>query len=186
MDKSASRKTEEAMLIKSAREGDSLAFALLMHRYSHLLHSYIGTLAVSESEKEDLAQEGLIGLLKAVRSYDDKQAEFSTYAVVCMKRSIITALRKYNRSASALVSELPTEESDTAEGESPETGFLDSESGRILYNRLFRVLSPLEKQVFELYLSDMSYAYMAKALGRDVKSVDNAVQRIRAKLRRMI
>lgn len=177
---------EDALLVASAREGDSLAFALLMHRYSRIMNSYIGTLSVSESEKEDMLQEGLIGLLKAVRSYDESKAQFSTYAVTCMKNSIITALRRYNLNAAFLPSASPLDELKTPESDSPEGIYLVAESGRLLHDRLFKALSPLEAKVFELYLADIPYAEIGRQIGKDTKSVDNAVQRIRAKLRRII
>lgn len=177
---------EDALLVSSAREGDSLAFALLIHRYSRVMNSYIGTLSVSDSEREDMLQEGLIGLLKAVRTYDSTKAGFSTYAVTCMKNSIITALRRYNHGAAELPSANPLEEMAGMEADSPEGIFLVEESGKLLHDRLFKALSPLEKKVFELYLADVSYSEIGARIGKDVKSVDNAVQRIRSKLKRVI
>ena len=177
---------EDALLVSSAREGDSLAFALLMHKYSRLISSYIGTLVGTESVREDLLQEGLIGLLKAVRSYDESKAQFSTYAVACMKNSIITALRRYSRNAAELPSASPLGELEAPSADSPEGIYLVSESGKLLHDRLFKALSPLEARVFELYLADVSYVDIGKKIGKDVKSVDNAVQRIRAKLKRVI
>lgn len=177
---------EDALLVASAREGDSLAFALLVHRYSRVMNSFIGTLSVSESEKEDLLQEGLIGLLKAVRSYEEEKAMFSTYAVTCIKNSIVSALRRYNKSAALYPSLQELEEAEAQEAESPELIYLDTESGRLLHDRLFKALSPLESKVFELYLADETYAEIGRKLGKDVKSVDNAVQRIRSKLKRII
>ncbi len=177
---------EDALLVASAREGDSLAFALLVHRYSRVMNSFIGTLSVSESEKEDLLQEGLIGLLKAVRSYEEEKAMFSTYAVTCIKNSIISALRRYNKSAALYPSLQELEGTQAQEAESPELIYLDTESGRLLHDRLFKALSPLESKVFELYLADETYAEIGRKLGKDAKSVDNAVQRIRSKLKRII
>lgn len=177
---------EDAMLVSSAQQGDSLAFALLIHRYSRMMNSYIGTLAVSESAREDLLQEGLIGLLKAVRTYDEGKAKFSTYAVSCMKNSIITELRRYNRNAAELLSASPFGELEAPDSETPEGIYLVTESGRLLHDRIFKALSPFEAKVFELYLADYSYARIGETLGKDTKSVDNAVQRIRAKLKRVI
>lgn len=177
---------EDALLVASAREGDSLAFALLVHRYSRIMNSYIGTLSVSESEREDLLQEGLIGLLKAVRSYEEEKAKFSTYAVTCIKNSIISALRRYNKTVSFVPSSEIFGGTEPQEAESPETILLDTESGRLLHDRLFKALSPLESKVFELYLADETYAEIGKKLGKDVKSIDNTVQRIRSKLKRII
>ena len=177
---------EDALLVASAREGDSLSFALLVHRYSRIMNSYIGTLSVSESEREDLLQEGLIGLLKAVRSSEDEKASFSTYAVTCIKNSIISALRKYNKAAVLLPETQVFGEAEVSESSSPEQILLDTESGKLLHDRLFKALSPLETKVFELYLADESYAEIGQKLGKDVKSVDNAVQRIRSKLKRII
>ncbi len=177
---------EDTALVTSAREGDSLAFALLMHRYSRVISWFIGTLSVSEAIKEDLLQEGLIGLLKAVRSYEKEKAQFSTYAVTCMKNSIYSALRRYNRNAAELLSASPLDELESTEAQSPEGMFLEIESGKLLHDRLFKALSPFESKVFELYLADVSYSEIGKRLGKDTKSIDNAIQRIRAKLKRII
>ena len=178
-------RTDERALIEDARRGDQAAFETLAKNYSRVLDWHIRSLSRSCGLHEDLFQEGMIGLLKAVRSYEPDSSAFATYASLCIRRSIISAIRKYSNHNHRLVffDEAPPEElgADSAESE-----FIDRESTGILYDKVFEALSPYEKRVFEMYLSDMSYIDMACVLGRDVKSVGNAVGRIRRKLRKVV
>lgn len=177
----------ENMLIDSAKQGDAQAFALLADKYNHLLEWFVRKLSLPISEKDDFIQEGLIGLLKAVRTYDGKSSSFVTYASVCIKRSIISAVRKYNKQSNVLI---PYDDNldDTIPdvSGSPESDFIDRESVGILYNKVFSVLSDYELNVFEMYLLDMSYEDISKKLNKSLKSVGNAIYRIKKKLKQTI
>ena len=177
----------ENMLIDSAKQGDARAFELLAVKYKKLLEWYVKQLRIPVSETDDFIQEGLIGLLKAIRTYDGKSSSFVTYASVCIKSNIISAVRKFNRHYNTLV---PYDDNldDTVidVSGSPESDFIDKESVRIIYNKVFSVLSQYELEVFEMYLSDMSYGDMSRKLGKDPKSIGNAVFRIRKKLKQTI
>ncbi len=177
---------EESALVASAKEGDSDAFDLLASRYQGFLSSYISSLSVLPSEKEDLMQEALIGLLRAVRSYDTEKAGFSTYVSACVKNSVISYLRRYGRQNKVL----PMEDVSSAGGDydanTPELHFIDHESTAQLQQKVFSVLSPYETKVFEMYLAETPYALIAKRLNKNEKSIDNAIQRIKAKLKKLV
>lgn len=177
---------EEEETIARARSGSSEAFAALAERYVPLIKKHVGRSYVPASERDDLMQEGLIGLLKAVRSYDCRYSSFATYASLCIKHSIISALRKYSRASCVYLSGSPLELTDCCEADGPEVDLVGREDVRALYETVFGILSPMERRVFELYLSGASYKAMAVSLGLGVKSVDNAVARIKAKIKRSV
>lgn len=183
-------KTESStvnMLVESAKQGDTVAFELLAEKYRRLLNWYVKQLNLPLSEKDDFLQEGLIGLMKAVRTYDGVSSSFVTYASVCIKSSIITAIRKYNKHKNPLLSYDDNLNSNIPDvSNSPESSFIDKESVGILYDKVFSVLSEYELNVFEMYLSDLSYKDMSKKLNKDSKSVGNAVYRIKRKLKQTI
>ncbi len=174
-------------LIIASRNGSGEAFDVLCASFKPLIYSYIMSLNVSPSERDDLYQEGLIGLFKAVRSFDNESSSFSTYASICIKRSIISALRKLNRNNRFELSANP--ESDFSSVEwvpSPEYGVVERENSREWYNTFINDLSPFERRTFHMYMRGASYSRMAKELSCSEKSIDNAMTRIKAKLKRKI
>lgn len=181
----------EAALLSRARAGDSEAFATLAASYRRLVYWHVSR-SVSGAENpwtnsDDLFQEGLVGLLKAVRTYDGVSSAFSTYASSCIGHSVVSAVRRYRRQSAA---SLPLDDTgwDAAAGSasSPETELIDRESSTLLYARVLSGLSAFERAVFELYLSDYSYAEIASRVGKPEKSVANAISRARRKLRAML
>lgn len=178
---------DENDIVASAREGDGEAFEVLAERYQRFIKGYVSSLVVPESEKDDLIQEGLIGLLRAVRTYDGRTSQFSTYSSACVKNSIVSALRKYNRESDYIVTDAMAELVSEGESiDSPELSLIDRESTNLLLDKIFSALSPLEAEVFELYLAEVPYAVIAKRLNKNEKSIDNALQRIKAKLKRLV
>lgn len=176
--------SEEA-LIASAKSGDDLAFEALARSYKRLLDFHVKHFEPHPSMYDDLFQEGLIGLLKAVRSYDGKSASFATFASLCVRNSIISGVRKYSNQTSKTVilpDNLPEEETSP----SAEDVLLDSVRVRSLYDKVYEALSPYERTVFDMYLSDMPYENIAFVTGKSVKSAANAVFRIRTKLKQII
>lgn len=176
----------EDRLIIQAKAGSSEAFTALAHKYNPLIKKLVGAADVPSSERDDLTQEGLIGLLRAVRSYDNESSSFSTYASLCIKHSIISALRKYSRVSCVYLSDSPLVLACSAGEESPEAALVDKENTKALYDTVSTILSPLEGRVLEMYLSGASYKEMASALSKEIKSIDNAVQRIKAKIKRAV
>ncbi len=176
--------SEEA-LIASAKKGDEQAFELLAQSYKRVLEFHIRQTDSDPSNYDDLFQEGLIGLLKAVRSYDGKSASFSTFASLCVRTSIISGVRRYASQTSKTVT-LPEPILEEGTTPSAEEVHLDGERARLLYDQVLKALSPYEKEVFEMYLSDMSYESIAFAVGKSVRSISNAVFRIRNKLKQIV
>lgn len=174
--------SEEA-LIASAKNGDEYAFAMLADSYKRVLDFHIKHFDPHPSMYDDLFQEGLIGLLKAVRSYDGKSASFSTFASLCVRNSIISGVRKYSNQTKNLVLPDLTEEETVP---SAEEVLLDKVRVNALYNKVYETLSGYEKIVFDMYLMDMPYENIAFVTGKSVKSTCNAVYRIRTKLKQLI
>jgi RNA polymerase sporulation-specific sigma factor len=172
---------DEARLIARARLGDGEAFAALVDSYKRLVYWHISHSAsfVSAADEEDLYQEGLVGLLKAVRTYDGVSSAFATYASSCICHSVISAARRLRKQNGDVV---PLDDTELVSGSSPESDLLDRESISLLYERVFSQLSGYERSVFELYLSDRSYADIARVMGKTEKSIANAICRIRRKL----
>ncbi len=174
-------KNTEYELILAARNNSEDAFGKLYRQYLPVIFWCVSSFSPPASEKDDLVQEGVIGLLKAIRTYDNVSSAFQTYASLCIRRSVISALRKYNRSSRLVYT------ADPAAGpgaENREPTFTDREDGRQLYAKFIKELSPFEKKTLTLYISGMTYAAMAEKLNCPAKSVDNAITRIKLKIKK--
>lgn len=176
----------EEDLIASAKSGDELAFEALADTYKKVVEYHIKSLVTNPSDHDDLFQEGLVGLLKAVRSYDaSKTASFATFASLCVKNSIISGVRKNATQTSKTVI-VPKTVEDGETSPSAEEILIDKVRAKLLYDKVYETLSAYEKTVFDMYLSDMSYESIAFVTGKSVKSTSNAIFRIRNKLKQMI
>ena len=187
-------------LIRRLRDGDGSVMDYLMEKYKDLVRRKARLMYLPGADQEDLIQEGMIGLFKAVRDYEkDRDASFSTFADLCISRQIYTAVeagarKKHaplNHYVSLSQSEDRDEDKQAYEPEdvwekSPEELVIDQENTRLLEETIEQELTPLEKQVMDLHLTGMGYREIAKVLGRDGKSTDNALQRSRGKLRRAL
>ncbi len=192
-------------LITEYRDGDTHAADLLMVRYKDMVKSLAGSMYIIGGETEDLIQEGMIGLFEAVRDYDSgRDASFKTFARLCVSRKMYSAIKLSGRkkhmplntyisiyneddrredggSSVSLQDVLPAG-SDTE----PESIILNQEKALEISEAIERELSPLEKSVMDLFMTGMGYTEIARVLGRDEKSTDNALQRIRGKLKRYL
>ncbi len=175
----------EERLVASARSGDQRAFEQLAENYRRILEWHVSCIGVPESHRDDLLQEGLMGLLKAIRSYDGRSSSFATFASLCVRNSIISAVRKYNKQTCKTVF-LPDDGEQYETVPSAEETIIDGERVRILYDKVYTALSAYEQTVFEMYLSDLSHDSIAFATGKSVKSTVNAIYRIRKKLRKIV
>ncbi len=179
-----------AALIEKTRHTDKEAFKHILVIYSGMLHSIIHSFDIPECDHDDLYQEAQMGLYKAVMTFDSRYSSFSTYAYVCIKSSVLSCLRKSNAKSTIpqdLIYSLSDEDFDVISVfDNPENEIIDKESLETLLEKINCLLSPLEKKVLSLYLSDTSYVNMAKLLGKTEKSVDNAIQRIRRKLKTLV
>ncbi len=190
----------DAELITRARSGDRTAEEVLVLRFGRLVRACARPLFLMGGDSEDLVQEGMMGLLAAIREYDpERNAGFRTYAEVCIRNRLLSAVRAASRDKhTPLNSYVPLDTAlfdDTEHDErgsvdqrqgNPEALFIQREDMQERMNRIYSQLSPLETRVLRLYLSGMSYSEIASKCNRPLKSVDNAVQRIRQKIARQI
>lgn len=176
----------DAELTALVREGSEPAFEIICERYSPLISSIASGYSVAGLDKNDFIQEGMLALLSASRSYrEDRSTSFRTYAGVCITRRFLSLIKKSGNKSTvpsdALVSldELDILESDRS---NPETVLLEKESSDALKKAITDRLSDFELSVLRHYLRAWSYSEIADKLGVSIKSVDNALQRIRKKI----
>ena len=193
---------QDELLVRQAQSGDNEAEARLLDKYKPLVKAKSRAYFLIGADTEDIIQEGMIGLYKAIRDYDkEKNASFRSFAELCINRQMITAVaasnRKKNMPLNTYVSyDMPAggdEDSDMrlvdilqSQTElNPEKLLIDKEHNRDLKSRLKEVLSTFEQQVLTYYLEGMDYTAIAKKMQKPPKSVDNALQRIRSKAARL-
>ena len=168
--------------IAQAAAGDQEAFALLAHRMMPLIHDQIRRLGCEGLEDEDLAQEALMGLLAAVRTYrPDGGASFTTYATACIRNRLLSLAR---RNGPRMDHEQSLEDSPELAAANDDPSHLlmyKEELGDLLAQMRIR-LTAMEYRVFRMWMSGFSYAEIATRLDITTKAVDNAVQRIRRKM----
>ena len=173
-------------LLEKIKNDDKFAMNALIERYRSTVEAIAMKYINSPLEKEDLVQEGMIGLLAAINSYRcDKGAKFVTYASRCVNNSVQTALRKFSRMKDIPPSNIVTLEEDYFEnltGLSAEDEYLAKESVSTLTEVLYEGLSSFENEVLRLYIVGCPYGEIAARLGKNPKAIDNAIQRIRKKL----
>ena len=189
----ASAPSDEVLCAASAR-GDSRAEGELVSRYGWLVRACARPLFLAGGDGEDLIQEGMLGLLTAIRGFDPgRDASFRTYAEICIRSRLRTAVRaaqggKHAPLNQSISYEPPLFDAANARlvlsAESPEDVVIGREELRERLAALRSQLSELEGQILTLYLSGLSCAEIAKRAGRSKKSVDNAIQRIRRKMAR--
>lgn len=172
---------EANLWIRRAAEGDDRAFASLATGYTAVIRSMIAPLGVSEEDKSDLYQEGLIGLYKAVLLYNPDLSSFSTFARVCIRSAVLGALRKTRKESVPRAENLADGEIRD-EAPSPEQILMGKEALSDLLTKLDRLLSPMERRVLGLHLQGMKQKEIASRLGKDTKSVENTLFRLRRKL----
>lgn len=172
-------------LVRSAKN-DKKAVSELIVRYLRTVHFLASRYA--PDIYEDLVQEGFMGLLKAVNTYrHDENVKFSTYANVCVRNKIITSLRKNSLINSVeFTDDMAKDLFANDNSQSPESIFIENEQMDEVYKRITSALSEQEWKVFQLFLTGMAYNQMALNLGVSVKSVDNAMQRVRRKLKSVL
>ncbi|MGI6117358.1 MAG: sigma-70 family RNA polymerase sigma factor [Bilifractor sp.] len=197
MAKGSEESFSDEELVARFRRGDREAGNVLVERYKYLVRIRARALYLAGGDRDDLLQEGMIGLFRAMQSFDpgkEDGASFRTYASVCVSRQMYSAAvssrRKKNLPLNESVSldELAERQADRQIGtaESPETILLGQESESALLDRINSRLSAYERKVLALYLEGMDYHQIAARLGKPDKSVDNALQRIRGKVQKLV
>src|SRR5437879_6922053 len=196
----AQRELEDLQLVLRARNGDAGALDALIRRYTGFVRLKASSYFLAGGDSEDLVQEGLIGLCKAMRDFrPDKETSFRSFAELCVTRQIITAIKTATRfkhsplNTYVSFSHTPAgqdPDSDVTLGdalpgshvEEPSVGVISSEELQSLVFCLGTGLSRLEADALRLYLEGSSYEDMADELGCDTKTIDNALQRVKRKI----
>ena len=183
-------------LIFCFKNGESEILDYLMEKYKNMVRKKARTMFLIGGENDDLIQEGMIGLFKAVRDYQpDKDASFQTFAGICVDRQIYNAIQSSNRQKhQPLNSYISLSEQDgeneehlgDAWVENPESIIIDQENVQSLEQEITTTLSPMENQVLEYYLAGNGYGEIAQIMGKTPKSIDNALQRIRTKIKEQL
>lgn len=189
-------------LIVRLRDGEQQITDYIMEKYKNLVRSKAGSMYILGADRDDLIQEGMIGLFKAIRDFDSgRDASFFTFAELCISRQMYSAVQAAGRMKHIpLNSYISLYGNGTEHGEeedgmlsiladhglNPEDFVIDKENVELLEKRMEQELSGFEKQVLDLYVTGMSYSQIARVLGRDEKSTDNALQRLKSKIKKMI
>jgi len=191
----------DEMLVSHAKNSET-ALEYLIEKYKNFVLKKSRPYFLIGADKDDLIQEGMIGLYKAIMDYNgDKNASFKTFANLCITRQIITAIKTSTRqkhiplnSYLSLDKPLFDEETDVTVGENisselftePEEQIIHSEDINNIRNGIDTVLTDMEKRVLKLYLEARSYKEISQALKKPAKSIDNALQRVKKKLEKHI
>jgi RNA polymerase sporulation-specific sigma factor len=196
----AQRELEDLQLVLKARNGNNEAMDALIRRYTGFVRLKASSYFLAGGDNDDLLQEGLIGLYKAVRDFrTDKETSFRSFAELCVTRQIITAIKTATRFKHAplntYVSFSHTPAGQEGDGEcslgdalpgpavqEPPLVVISTEELQSLVFSLGTGLSPLEAEALKLYLEGSSYEEMAELLGCDTKTIDNALQRVKRKI----
>ena len=195
-------KMSDEELIRAYKNGMSEASDFIFEKYKNLVRMKARQFFIIGADSDDLIQEGMIGLYKAIRDYDSaKNNEFMYFASLCISRQIMTAVTANNRQKNMPLNSYISLDStvtdrggkDVVLGDAiaseydinPETMVIDKEKENSVLRGIFESLSKMEKQVLSLYMEGMNYDQIAKNIGKNVKAVDNAIQRIRNKINGM-
>ena len=193
---------EDTELVRRARGGDERCLEALLGRYRNFARSKARSYFLAGSDKEDVVQEGMIGLYKAIRDFDlDQDTPFRAFAELCISRQILTAIKTANRHKhqplnSSISLDAPLHASDDGGDRSigenlvaprvsdPVELVISAEEIEAIRDSMKENLTELEGDVLRLYMDGKSYEEIAGTLGNHVKSIDNALQRIKRKLQR--
>ncbi|ANF98401.1 MULTISPECIES: RNA polymerase sporulation sigma factor SigH [Paenibacillus] len=189
-------------LVEAVRQGDSEALEYLITKYKNFVRAKARSYFLIGADREDIVQEGMIGLYKSIRDFkNDKMSSFKVFAELCITRQIITAIKTATRqkhiplnSYVSLDKPIYDEDSDRtlldvicgSQVSDPEELVINKEEFTGLEDKMSEILSDLERKVLMLYLDGRSYQEIAVDLCRHVKSIDNALQRVKRKLERYL
>jgi len=189
-------------IVDYARDGSNIALEFLIHKYKNFVRAKARSYFLIGADREDIIQEGMIGLYKAIRDFrSDKLSSFRAFAELCVTRQIITAIKTATRqkhiplnSYVSLNKPIYDEDSDRtlldiisgSKVTDPEELIINREEFGDIEEKMVQILSDLEWKVLMLYLEGKSYQEIAVELRRHVKSIDNALQRVKRKLERYL
>ncbi len=189
----------DEQIVSLIKQGDEKALSYLLEKYKNLVNMKVGKYFIVGAEREDIVQEGMIGLFKAIKNFNtEKQSTFKSFANICIERQLITAIKSSNRQKNIPLNSylsLNTAAYDNNDEDSVE--LIDTFNSKIIEDPLDTImkkeyyenvqeaitksLSKFEKQVLDRFIKGDSYSTIAQKLNSPVKSIDNAIQRIRKK-----
>jgi len=194
--------TDEEVVRLAQRDGDGAALEYLLNKYKNFVRTKARSYFLIGADHEDIVQEGMIGLYKAIRDFkEDRLSSFRAFAELCITRQIITAIKTATRqkhiplnSYISLNRPIYEEDSDRTlldvitedVPSNPEEMLIDREDLSVIEGRIGQMLSDLEKEVLIRYIEGKSYVEISEEMNRHVKSVDNALQRIKRKLQKYL
>lgn len=190
--------SDEELIFALREKNETEIMDYLLNKYKNLVKKKAKVLFLIGGDTDDLIQEGMIGLFKAIRDYDkEKDSSFFHFAQICISRQMYTAMEASNRKKHAplnsYISLSASEENESGEnlpelleelsGTNPEQIVINKEELEQMRKKADSVLSPMEKEVLAYYLQGMNYTKIAEVMQKSAKSIDNALQRIRNKLK---
>ncbi len=175
-------------LCEAYQNGNLSACEQLLDRYKGLVLYHARSLFLIGGDNQDLIQEGMIGLFRAIGDYDPSAgASFHTFASLCIRRQQWKAVEASNKKKNQPLNEaVSLEDVEITDHMSPEQQLLDEEQGDVLYQEILSLLSPMEQEVLNRYLVQPDYKKIAKDMGAEPKKIDNALQRIRNKIKKYL
>lgn len=198
-------KMEAGQIIALAQQGVDEAMDYMLEQYKSLVRVLSRPLFLIDGDQDDLIQEGMIGLFKAVNGYNDSMGtSFETFATQCINRQMYTAIKQSNRQKNiplnhyiSIYSRADTEDHEAdkdfivdksleAVRQNPEEIIIGQENAKNMQRRLYSRLSEMERRVFDLFLQGDSYQEIAVKMGKTPKAIDNALQRIKRKLQQFL
>ena len=172
-------------LIALYKAGDADAFGRIYERYKKTINRVARSYFLVGGDTDDLAQEGLLGLLRATDTYDSSQgASFKTYATICIVSKIKTAIRLSNSKGDMPLNGATDIDSESVPYPDPETLVIGEEGKREFFEKIKKTLSAFEFEVLNSYLDGLNYKEISLKTGETEKSVDNALQRAKRKIKR--
>ena len=186
-------KLTDEELVERIRAGETSCMDTLIERYKRQVRNQARTLYLIGGDSDDLIQEGMLGLFKAIRDYrPEKEVSFEAFAKLCISRQLYSAVQAAGRqkhvplNTYVELSDQLDAQDDGPQGKSPEELLIDRENMEKLKEEMWQLLSPMEKKILRSYLDGESYTETASRQNKSPKAVDNAHQRIRRKLKKFL
>ncbi len=186
------KKFTDEELVKMAQDKDPEAMTTVIERYKNYVKIAVRPYFICGGDSEDLLQEGMLGVFRAVETFNGKSS-FKSYVYICVKSGILSLIRKYNSDKNKPLNNFISLSGDTETDldknclmssfkDNPEKAFIDTEGEKEFFGKVEKSLSGLEFKILNLFLEGYSYLEIANKLSKNEKSIDNALQRIRKKV----
>ncbi len=189
-------KASDMELVKLAGTGDQKAMNTLMERYKTVSASIVRRYFLVGGDNDDLMQEGMMGVVNAINTFNENKGEFKTYVYSCVKNRILSCIKTYNAIKHKPLKDYVSLSSGLDDGDKtliiqdpklgPEDLFIENESKEELNQKIKLALSDSEYKILSHYIEGLSYSQISERTNKSVKSVDNAIQRIKKKIKKIL